>query len=109
MKKRVVKYIDLFAGLGGIRLGLEQSLRDAGLNGECVFTSEIKPHAIEVYQQSFPGEDIYGDITQIAPSEIPDFDILLAGFPCQPFSSAGSRRGFMDTRGTLSSISKRFS
>lgn len=55
MKKRVVKYIDLFAGLGGIRLGLEQSLRDAGLNGECVFTSEIKPHAIEVYQQNFPG------------------------------------------------------
>lgn len=101
MKKRVVKYIDLFAGLGGIRLGLENALTDLNMEGRCVFTSEIKPHAINVYKHNFPGEEISGDITQIDPSSIPDFDVLLAGFPCQPFSSAGSRKGFMDTRGTL--------
>lgn len=96
-----VRYIDLFAGLGGIRIGLEQALDELGLSGKCVFTSEIKPHAISVYKKNFPGEEIHGDITQIEPSAIPDFDILLAGFPCQPFSSAGARKGFMDTRGTL--------
>jgi DNA (cytosine-5)-methyltransferase 1 len=96
-----VKYIDLFAGLGGIRIGLEQALKDAGLPGECIFTSEIKPHAINVYQKNFPNEEVFGDITKIDPKSIPDFDVLLAGFPCQPFSSAGSRKGFTDTRGTL--------
>lgn len=101
MKQRVVRYIDLFAGLGGIRLGLENALQKSDLKGQCVFTSEIKPHAIKVYEKNFPGEKIHGDITQIAPSDIPDFDVLLAGFPCQPFSSAGARKGFMDTRGTL--------
>jgi DNA (cytosine-5)-methyltransferase 1 len=98
---KVIKYIDLFAGLGGIRIGLEQALKETGLSGKCVFTSEIKPHAISVYQNNFPGEKMHGDITKIDPKSIPDFDILLAGFPCQPFSSAGSRRGFTDTRGTL--------
>lgn len=96
-----VRYIDLFAGLGGIRIGLEQALGELGLTGECVFTSEIKPHAISVYKENFPGEEIHGDITKIEPSSIPDFDVLLAGFPCQPFSSAGARKGFLDTRGTL--------
>lgn len=98
---KVVKYIDLFAGLGGTRIGLEQALADAGKTGKCVFTSEIKPHAISVYKKNFPNEKIHGDITKIKPKDIPDFDILLAGFPCQPFSSAGSRKGFTDTRGTL--------
>lgn len=96
-----VKYIDLFAGLGGIRIGLEKALKNADLTGECVFTSEIKPHAIDVYKKNFPDATIHGDITEINPESIPDFDVLLAGFPCQPFSSAGSRKGFMDTRGTL--------
>lgn len=96
-----IKYIDLFAGLGGIRIGLEQALVGRGLKGECVFTSEIKTHAVSVYQNNFPGDKISGDITQIPPDSIPDFDILLAGFPCQPFSSAGVRKGFTDTRGTL--------
>ncbi len=99
--KKVVKYIDLFAGLGGTRIGLDKALRANGLSGECVFTSEIKPHAVQVYGANFPGEKISGDITQIDAKDIPDFDFLLAGFPCQPFSSAGARRGFMDTRGTL--------
>lgn len=98
---KTVKYIDLFAGLGGIRIGLEQALEKCGLSGKCVFASEIKPHAIEVYKKNFPNEKIHGDITKISPKDIPDFDILLGGFPCQPFSSAGSRKGFLDTRGTL--------
>lgn len=100
-KRKSIKFIDLFAGLGGTRIGLELALNEAGLTGECVFTSEIKSHAIEAYKHNFRGEDVAGDITKIDAKDIPDFDILLAGFPCQPFSSAGVRRGFMDTRGTL--------
>lgn len=98
---KVIRYIDLFAGLGGTRIGLDRALQSSGLQGKCVFTSEIKPHAITVYQKNFPGETVHGDITKISPHEIPDFDVLLAGFPCQPFSSAGARKGFLDTRGTL--------
>lgn len=100
-KNKVVKYIDLFAGLGGTRIGLENSLKKLGIKSECVFTSEIKSHAVSTYQANFIGEKIYGDITKISTDDIPEFDILLAGFPCQPFSSAGARRGFLDTRGTL--------
>lgn len=96
-----VKIIDLFAGLGGIRLGFEQGLKRQGLHTKCVFTSEIKKYAIKAYQNHFGNEKIYGDITQIKTKDIPDFDVLLAGFPCQPFSSAGKGLGFSDTRGTL--------
>lgn len=99
MKK--IKCIDLFAGMGGIRLGLEQALKEMDIECECVFTSEIKPHAISAYKENFQNATIYGDITKIKSSDIPDFDILLAGFPCQPFSSAGRQKGFADTRGTL--------
>jgi DNA (cytosine-5)-methyltransferase 1 len=99
--EKKIKFIDLFAGLGGTRIGLEKALKKTDLKGECVFTSEIKPHAISAYKKNFNDEKIYGDITLIKESDIPNFDILLAGFPCQPFSSAGSRRGFLDTRGTL--------
>lgn len=101
MGKKVIKYIDLFAGLGGTRIGLEQALKEVGYVGKCVFTSEIKPHAITTYKKNFNTDQVEGDITQISAKDIPDFDVLLAGFPCQPFSSAGARRGFMDTRGTL--------
>lgn len=88
------KFIDLFAGIGGIRIPFEE------LGGECVFTSEWDKPCQVTYQANF-GEIPYGDITKIKPREIPDFDILLAGFPCQPFSQAGFKKGFEDTRGTL--------
>ena len=98
---RKIRFIDLFAGIGGIRLGLEQCLKELNIECECVFTSEIKPHAIQVYKENFPNSTIYGDIKKIKTQDIPDFDMLLAGFPCQPFSSAGKQLGFEDTRGTL--------
>lgn len=96
-----VRFVDLFAGIGGIRKGFELACEEKGLSAQCVFTSEIKPYAIDVLKQNHPNEDIYGDITQISTQEIPDFDFLLAGFPCQAFSSAGKRLGFKDIRGTL--------
>lgn len=99
MKK--IRFIDLFAGMGGFRLGFEQAAKDKGILTECVFSSEIKPYAIDVYKSNFNNEKVNGDITKIPSSEIPDFDILLGGFPCQAFSSAGKRQGFLDTRGTL--------
>ena len=97
----VVKFIDLFAGMGGTRIGFELALSKLSLQHQCVFTSEIKPHAITAYKTNFGNEKIYGDITEITPTSIPDFDYLLAGFPCQPFSSAGSRDGLVDDRGGL--------
>lgn len=94
-------YVDLFAGMGGMRLGLEQALQEKGIEGKCVLTSEIKPSALKVYQDNFGDENIVGDIRTVDGKDIPDFDMLLAGFPCQSFSSAGKRMGFEDTRGTL--------
>ena len=96
-----VRFIDLFAGLGGIRLGFESAFRERGFNPNCVFSSEIKEYAIKAYKNYYRDSDVAGDITQIPASEIPDFDFLLAGFPCQPFSAAGLGLGFEDTRGTL--------
>jgi len=88
------KFIDLFAGIGGIRLPFQK------LNGKCVFTSEWDKFAQKTYLANF-GEMPNGDITQINASDIPEHDILLGGFPCQAFSQAGLKQGFSDTRGTM--------
>lgn len=89
------RFIDLFAGIGGTRLAFE------AVGGECVFSSEWDKDAQKTYAANFK-ETPHGDITLINASEIPDFDVLLAGFPCQPFSSIGQRQGFKHkTQGTL--------
>jgi DNA (cytosine-5)-methyltransferase 1 len=88
------KFIDLFAGIGGIRLGFES------VGGECVYSSEWDKHAQKTYEANF-GECPDGDITAVKPTDIPDHDILLGGFPCQAFSICGDQKGFGDTRGTL--------
>ena len=94
-QKSKFTFVDLFAGVGGTRLGFESA------GGECIFTSEWDSNCQKTYQANF-GEVPYGDITQIKEEEIPNFDILVAGFPCQPFSSIGKRQGFMHkTQGTL--------
>ena len=100
-QNKTIKFIDLFAGLGGIRIGFERAFRENGFEPKCVFSSEIKNYAIKAYNKYFCDKKIYGDITKISSTEIEDFDFLLAGFPCQPFSSAGLGLGFEDTRGTL--------
>jgi len=96
-----VKFIDLFAGLGGIRLGFEKSFQELGFETECVMTSEIKPYAVETLSCNFTHDYFVGDIFEIPNNQIPDFDFLLGGFPCQAFSAAGNRHGFAETRGTL--------
>ena len=97
----LIKFIDLFSGIGGIRKGFEMACEDLKISCKCVFTSEIKSSAIKIFEQNHPTEKIFGDITKISAKKIPNFDILLAGFPCQSFSSAGKRNGFEDNRGTL--------
>ena len=87
-------YIDLFAGIGGFH----QAAND--FNGTCVFASEIDPHAQLAYAANYNLQP-HGDITKIVATDIPDHDILFAGFPCQPFSIIGDMKGFEDTRGTL--------
>lgn len=93
--KQDIRFIDLFAGIGGMRLGFES------VGARCVFTSEWDQHSQKTYAANF-GDKPHGDITKILPDEIPDFDILLGGFPCQPFSTIGLREGFAHkTQGTL--------
>lgn len=87
-------FIDLFAGLGGFRLALES------FGAKCVFSSEWEPNVQKVYADNF-GDLPMGDITMIHASQIPNHDILCAGFPCQPFSISGKQQGFRDNRGTL--------
>ena len=95
LSKPNFKFIDLFAGIGGMRLGFERA------GGTCVFSSEWDKYSQKTYAANF-GEIPHGDITQILEPEIPKFDVLLAGFPCQPFSTIGKRQGFEHpTQGTL--------
>lgn len=88
------KFIDLFAGLGGFRLGLESQ----GMT--CVFGSDFDKHAAEIYRANF-GDNIHSDVSDLDADTLPDFNILCGGFPCQPFSPAGARKGFDDARGTV--------
>jgi DNA (cytosine-5)-methyltransferase 1 len=101
MENSKIRFIDLFAGLGGIRLGFENMFNSNGFETECVMTSEIKAYAIKTLQHNFKHDFLAGDIFEIRNEFIPDFDFLLGGFPCQPFSASGKRQGFLDTRGTL--------
>jgi DNA (cytosine-5)-methyltransferase 1 len=88
------KFIDLFAGIGGFRIAFQK------LGGKCVFSSEIDKYCKITYEENF-GEVPFGDIKEIHEKDVPDHDILLAGFPCQTFSIAGKKAGFKDVRGTL--------
>jgi len=101
MMNKKLKFIDLFAGLGGIRIGFEQACKERGIETECVLTSEIKPYAVETLKHNHHHENFIGDIFRLKNEDIPDFDFLFGGFPCQPFSAGGKRNGFADTRGTL--------
>lgn len=101
MEKKTIKFIDLFAGMGGTRVGFEEACKKVGYLSQCVLTSEIKPHALEALRENFNNEEVKGDIRDIGVESIPDFDVLLGGFPCQAFSTAGKGLGFLDTRGTL--------
>jgi len=98
-----IKFIDLFAGIGGFHLAFHN------LGAECVFASEWDTHAMKTYMMNFIDispelfheGNFRGDITKVKTDEIPNFDILTGGFPCQPFSQVGQKKGFNETRGTL--------
>jgi len=98
MGNSMLKFADLFAGIGGIRKGLEIALAEHGIGARCVFSSEIDEKAQETYRINY-GEMPQGDIRLV--DSLPSHDVLLAGFPCQAFSYAGKQKGFADTRGTL--------
>ena len=89
-----MNFIDLFCGIGGFRIAFES------VGGKCVFSSDIDKYTCETYNANFK-EFPLSDITKIDERKIPNFDLLCAGFPCQPFSIGGLRKGFSDTRGTL--------
>jgi len=100
MYKERLKFIDLFCGIGGFRIAFEEACEENNIQPNCVFSSDIDKYAQESYESNF-GERPSGDITKIDEKEIPDHDILFAGFPCQPFSIIGQMKGLNDTRGTL--------
>ena len=95
--KQPIKYFSMFSGIGGFEYGMEQS----DYEFENVGYSEIDKYARSIYERHYPNHINYGDATRIDTSTLPDFDLLVGGFPCQAFSIAGKRRGFDDTRGTL--------
>jgi DNA (cytosine-5)-methyltransferase 1 len=103
MSKKPYTFIDLFAGIGGFHLALHN------VGAKCVFASEWNEPARETYEENFKDMDpelfasgnFVGDITKVDKASIPDFDIITGGFPCQPFSQAGFKKGFADARGTL--------
>jgi DNA (cytosine-5)-methyltransferase 1 len=92
-----MKYFSMFSGIGGFEVGIQAAIPYA----ECVGFSEVDKYAISIYERHFGGHNNYGDATKINENELPEFDCLVGGFPCQPFSVSGKRGGFEDTRGTL--------
>jgi DNA (cytosine-5)-methyltransferase 1 len=97
---KTIKFIDLFCGIGGFRIAAAHAAETAGARTSCVFSCDIDENCQTVYEANF-GERPAGDLTAISGMNLPDHDLLLAGFPCQPFSIIGHRKGFEDTRGTL--------
>ena len=114
-----MRYFSTFSGIGGFELGIKYALSattgeqqggdetnqplygESLLGAQCVGYSEIDKYATQIYQKHFPEHKAYGDITKIVAADLPDFELLVGGFPCQSFSIAGKRRGFDDTRGTM--------
>lgn len=97
---KTVRFIDLFCGIGGFHVAIDQAAKERGMKAKAVFASDIDVQCQISYDANF-SLPVTGDITKVLADEIPDHDILLAGFPCQPFSIIGERKGFSDTRGTL--------
>ena len=93
-----MKYFSMFSGIGGFELGIERATDG---KWECIGYSEIDKYSIQTYKKHFSNHKDYGNARNINPKELPDFDLLCGGFPCQSFSIAGKRKGFQDTRGTL--------
>lgn len=91
------KYFSMFSGIGGFEYGIQQS----NIEMECIGFCEVDKYAESIYLGHFPNHRNFGDATKIRTEDLPDFDFLVGGFPCQAFSIAGKRRGFNDTRGTL--------
>ena len=92
-----IRYFSMFSGIGGFEYGLQQSKHDF----ECVGYSEIDRYARSIYERHYPNHTNYGDATRIDTKDLPDFEFLVGGFPCQAFSIAGKRKGFNEARGTL--------
>lgn len=95
-----IRFIDLFCGIGGFHVAMDEACKEHDLIPECVFSSDIDPFCQDSYEANF-GQRPFSDITKINEKDIPDHDILFAGFPCQPFSIIGQMQGFSDIRGTL--------
>ena len=98
MVKRM-NYLSLFSGIGGFELGIQKSRNGEKL--KCISYSEIDKNAISIYSRHFPKHKNLGDVRTIRTDELPNFDLLVGGFPCQSFSNSGKKQGFDDTRGTL--------
>ena len=94
------RFVDLFCGIGGFRFAAERFFKERHNSFKCVFSSDIDEYACQSYKANF-GEKPSGDITKVRAQDVPDHDLLFAGFPCQPFSIIGLGKGFEDTRGTL--------
>jgi DNA (cytosine-5)-methyltransferase 1 len=97
----MVAFADFFAGIGGFRIGIETAFASQGIVAKCVYSCDIKEHALRVYNKNFAENNTRSDVSTIDIQSLPHFDILCGGFPCQPFSSAGNKKGLTDKRGNL--------